>query len=384
MLAKTTMRNLILALTIIFLAACNGHGNRPEKRMTAAPDSSMQIKYAKGFSVDYFKDYTRVTLADPWRKGKQFARYYLVRDSMIKTPDDGVRIQLPIQTLVTTSCTHYTFLDMLGVIPTLKGVCNANSAFNPSIRKAVQAGTIQDLGDPFKLEVERCLLLKPQVVMVTGYNQHDENITRISEAGIRVVYNNEWMEPNLLARAEWIRFVACFFDKENLADSLFNKVESNYNQLKKLALTSRSTKPKVLSGDNFRGTWYMPGGRSFTAQLFADAGADYMYQKDTTTGSIPYSFEQVLRDLNDADIWVGATNGSTMAELQKIDERYKLFKPFRNAQVYAYSNRVTPQGGNDYWESAVAYPDRLLADFIKLFHPELLPDHSWFYLKKIN
>lgn len=378
------IRNLIFIFSIVLFAACSGHGNGRTKQFAAHPDSSMHIKYAKGFSVDYFKGYSRVTLADPWRTGKQFARYYLVKDSLIETPEDGVRIELPLKTLVTTSCTHYSFLEMLGVLHTVKGVCNAKSVYNPSIRKAFEAGIITDLGDPFKLEVERCLLLKPQVVMVTGYNQHDENISRLSEAGIRVVYNNEWMEPNLLARAEWIRFVACFFNQESLADSLFSKVESNYNRLKALAMSARSSKPKVLSGDNFRGTWYMPGGRSFTAQLFADAGADYIYEKDTTTGSIPYSFEQVLRDLNNADVWVGATNGSTLAELRKMDERYKLFKPFRNAQVFAYSKRATPQGGNDYWESAVAYPDRLLADFIKLFHPELLPDYSWFYLKKIN
>jgi len=378
------IRNLILVLTIILLSACGSQSNKREIKSAAVPDSSMHIKYAKGFSVDYFKDYSCVTLADPWHTGKQFARYYLVRDSLIETPDDGVRIQLPLQTLVTTSCTHYSFLDMLGVIRSVKGVCNAKSAFNPTIRNAFEAGSIVDLGDPFKLEVERCLLLKPQVVMVTGYNQHDENISRLSEAGLRVVYNNEWMESNLLARAEWIRFVASFYEKEALADSLFNEVETNYNRLKELAKSAGSVKPKVLSGDNFRGTWYMPGGRSFTAQLFTDAGADYIYKNDTTTGSIPYPFERVLRDLNDADVWVGATNGSTLADLLKLDERYKLFKPFRNGRVFAYSNRSTPQGGNDYWESAIAYPDRLLADFIKLFHPELLPDYSWFYLKKIN
>jgi len=220
--------------------------------------------------------------------------------------------------------------------------------------------------------------------MVTGYNQYDEHVARLSEAGIPIIYNNEWMESTLLARAEWIRFVACFFKKDVLADSLFTKEERTYLKLKKLAASAKTSKPKVLSGDNFRGTWYLPGGKSFSAQLFADAGADYIYKNDTTKGSIPYSFEQVLRDLNDADIWVGATNGKTLAELRKIDKRYSLFKAFRRGQVYAYSNRVMPEGGNDYWESAVACPDKLLSDFVKLFHPELLPDHSWFYLKKMN
>jgi len=378
------MRNLLILFSVILLAGCGNHGSGSRQKSNQVPDSSMTLKYATGFKVDYFKGFSRVTLIDPWKSGAVYARYYLVRDTMVETPDDGIRIHIPIQTLVAASCTHYAFLEMLGETQSVKGVCNASLTYNQNVRKLFKDGDIVDLGDPFQMDVERCLLLKPQAVMVTGLKQQDQHVMRLSEAGIPVIYNNEWMEPNLLARAEWIRFMACFFNKEGMADSLFNQVEGKYLMLKKLALSVKTHKPKVLSGDNFRGTWYIPGGRSFTAQLFEDAGAEYIYKNDTTTGSIPYSFEQVLRDLNDADVWVGATNGRTLDELQKADERYRLFKSFKEGKVYSYSNRVTPEGGNDYWESAVAYPDRLLADFVKLFHPELLPDHSWFYLKKMN
>ncbi|MDD4922829.1 MAG: ABC transporter substrate-binding protein [Bacteroidales bacterium] len=378
------MRNLFIFLTILLLASC---GNKPATNVPlsdAKPDSCLSLKYAKGFSVDFFKGYQRVTVWNPWQPGAIFARYYLTRDSLAQIPGDGIRIQIPLKSLASASCTHYTFLEMLGVSGTVTGVCNAKLVYNSLIRQSYKESKVVDLGDPFQIKVERCLMLKPQAVMVTGYNQLDEHLARLSDAGIPVIYNNEWMESTLLARAEWIRFVACFYGKGALADSLYQEVESNYLRLKKMAAKAVTPKPKVLSGDNFRGTWYLPGGRSFTAELFSDAGANYIYKNDTTAGSIPYSFEQVLRDLNDADVWVGATNAATLSELLNIDERYKLFKSFREAKVYCYMNKVTPEGGNDYWESAVAYPDRLLADFIKLFHPELLPDYSWFYLKKMN
>ena len=379
------MKRILYVLALVIFIDCNGPGPKTKDVLTSsAPERSLNLKYATGFKVDYFKKYSCITLADPWSADKIFARYYLIKDSTVITPADGVRVLIPLRTVITGSCTHYTFLDMLGELNTVTGVCNAKSAYNPYIRTAWLNGKIADLGDPFQINIERCLLLKPQVAMVTGYNQKDEHVTRLSESGVLIVYNNEWMEPTLLARAEWIKFMACFFDKEALADSLFHNVETNYIRLRNLASRAVTPKPVVLSGDNFRGTWYMPGGRSFTAQLFADSGGNYIYKKSKTTGSMPYSFEQVLRDLNDADVWVGATNGKTLSELKSVDERYKLFKSFRKGRVYSYSNRITPDGGNDYWESAVAYPDRLLADFIKLFHPELLPNYSWFYLKKLN
>jgi iron complex transport system substrate-binding protein len=384
----TGMKKILGLILMVLLTGCAGKGKDGaigySQTGDPAPDSSLTLHYATGYQVDYFKKYKRVTLADPWKKGAVLARYYLVRDSTVSVPADGTKICIPLRSIVSASCTQYTFLDMLGEIRAVAGVCEAKRIYNPSLRKAFAQGFVADLGDPFQIDIEKCLMLKPQALLVNSFNQQDEHVNRLREAGIPVLYDNEWMEPTLLARAEWIRFIACLFDKEPLADCLFREVETNYERLRKKAATATSPKPRVLSGDNFRGTWYQPGGRSFTAQLFAEAGAAYKYRNDTTSGSKPFSFEQVLRDMNQADIWVGVNNGKTLDDLRKLDERYTLFKAFRKGAVYAYTNRMTPDGGNDYWESAVAYPDRLLADFVKLFHPELLPDHSWIYLKKLK
>ena len=39
---------------------------------------------------------------------------------------------------------------------------------------------------------------------------------------------------------------------------------------------------------------------------------------------------------------------------------------------------------NDYWESGMTRPDRILKDVIKIFHPDLLPDHQLYYYKKLQ
>ena len=379
------MKKVLPVLLLLVLTACAGQKNG--KAMVSdevVPDSSMCLQFATGFKVDYFNHYKRIILADPWKKGAELVRYYLVDNDAVQVPEDGVKIRIPIHSLISGSCTQYTFLQQLGVLSTVKGICDAKTIYLAALRKAVKDGLVADLGNPFQLDVERCLVLKPDVMLMNSFNQQDEHLARIRESGIPVLYDNEWMEPDLLARTEWIRFIACFFNKETLADSLFKAVSTHYETLKNIASTAFSTKPQVLSGDDFRGTWYLPGGRSFTAQLFADAGAVYQYANDTTSGSRPFTFEQILRDFNQADVWVGVTNGSTLDALRKLDERYTLFQSFREGNVYAYTNRTTPEGGNDYWESAVARPDELLSDFIKVFHPELLPQTPWHYLKKIR
>ena len=72
----------------------------------------------------------------------------------------------------------------------------------------------------------------------------------------------------------------------------------------------------------------MPGGRSYIAQLFRDAGAIYYYANDTTaSGSISSSIEEALIHFNQADIWVGV-QANTLEELGRMDSKYKLFKSY--------------------------------------------------------
>ena len=49
---------------------------------------------------------------------------------------------------------------------------------------------------------------------MASYNQQDEQAKRLQQSGVNLVFNNEWTESSLLARAEWIKFVAAFYSKE--------------------------------------------------------------------------------------------------------------------------------------------------------------------------
>ncbi len=41
-------------------------------------------------------------------------------------------------------------------------------------------------------------------------------------------------------------------------------------------------------------------------------------------------------------------------------------------------------GGNDYFESAIANPDLMLSDVVKAAYPNLLPNYSYSYIKPLN
>ncbi|KAA6336729.1 iron complex transport system substrate-binding protein [termite gut metagenome] len=379
------MKNRIIygCFWVVFLWMAGACAGGEKSRQPAERDTTVTtLQYAKGFDITHSGDYTEITVFNPWKSGEVYDTYYLVKDNKTIVPSRGHKIMIPIKNLMVNSATHLGFLDLLGETDKVTGVCSASYIYNPSILKGVEEKKIQDLGDAFNLDIERLLLLHPQAVMTSAYNTEDNNSKLMKQTGLTLLYNMEWQEKSLLGRAEWIKFVAAFFDKEVLADSIFNDVAQRYNAVK-AKTDSISVFPAILSGQDFRGSWSMPGGQSFSARLFQDAGATYHYAGNNSSGSVSTTIEEALIHFNQADIWIGV-QASTLEELAKADKRYILFKAYQRGNVYNTFRRTTPAGGNDYWESGVAHPDLLLSDMIKICHPDLFPDYELTYMERLT
>ena len=366
-------------LSILLFFSCSTKSAKSEKEQTS---DSLKLTYAQGFAVKYFAGYKEVIVFSPWVKGSVYARYFLVNDDKTKTPANGTKIKIPLQTIAATSVTHFEFLSLLGELQTVNAVCSPEIIYNSEINKGIKSGAIADLGNAFNINVEKTLQLKPGAVMMSGYNQNDPYAVRVSQAGIPVIFNNEWMETSLLARAEWIKFVAAFYDKEKRADSIFSAVDKRYNEIKTKAAAVKN-KPNIMAGSNFRGTWYMPSGRNYMGKLFADAGANYFYANDTTAGSLPLNVETVLNNFSETDVWLNC-NFQSLDELVKADAKHAYFRPVKLKQVYNFNKRKLLSTANDFWESAVARPDLLLSDVIAILHPDILPGYQLVFAEKLK
>lgn len=342
------------------------------------------IQYAKGFQINHSENHTQVVINNPWGKedNKPYAVYYLYKNDSANLPDDGFKLKIPIKSVVVNTFSYFEFLQQFGELDKVIGVTDGHRIYNPTILRKIRENQIQDLGDPFNPNVEKTLTLTPDAIIKSAYAQQDNYNERLLSAGIPIIYSLEWMENTPLARAEWIKLIAAFFDKESLADSIFSEIESRYIAQTKLVKNIRS-KPTVLSGDNFQDTWYVPGGKSFNAILFSDAGLDYYYKENPESGSIGLDIESVLIQFGSADFWFGC-EADSYDELARKDKKYLLLKAAKNHQVFNNRNRVTSSGGNDYFESAIANPDLILSDLIRAVHPELLPKMEFTYIKPLK
>jgi len=371
----------LAACCMVFLMSCNRTQNSATES-GAKPDSVLKPKYATGFVIEYYRNYKTVIVFNPWKKGSVQAKYYILNRKGIRTPDESKTVVAPLRSIAATSATHYAYLAALNELSSVTGISSPQLVYNPELIRRCKTGQTIDLGDAFSLNVEKTLALHPQVLMMSSYNQADVAAERIARSGIPVVFNNEWMETSPLGRAEWIKFVAAFYNKERAAETIFNRVEYGYLNMKALARKAKD-RPDIMVGSNFKGTWYVPSGKGFMGNLLADANVRYCFAADTTTGSIPVNFEQALQHFVDAGIWLNCAAKSLKGLLQN-DVRYGLFRAYKQKQVYTLDNRINASGGNDFWEGGVLHPDVILADFIRIVHPELLPGYRLFYMTKLE
>ena len=368
-------------VAVALLSACGRQATSTDSD-GRQPDSTLTVKYAHGFLVDYFTDYKRITIKSPWVDDAILATYYLVKSDTVHVPDGATKIVIPLRHVAVTSCTHYAFLDIIGELSGISGICSPELAYNALVRQRYADKQIVSLGDAFDTNTERLLALKPDALMLASYNQQDNNAKRLAESGIPLIYNNEWTENSVLARAEWLKLVAAFYDKEAMAATYFDTIENNYIEAK-IAAQLMPTHPTVMAGSNFKGTWYMPGGQSYMGQLFADAGATYFYSDNAENGSLPLSFETVLHHFAQADVWLNAPT-ATMHELLAMDERHQLFKAAQNGCVYGFYARTRAGGANDFWESGVVRPDLILQDLMWALHPDETVGYTPTYICKLT
>ena len=347
--------------------------------------NKVSINYAKGFAVEYHNNYKIVTVKNPWREAKTGFKYILVQCG---TPaPEGFKetevITVPINTVASLSTTHLPHLAKLGVVDKLVGVSNYKTINTPEVVEKIKAGKIAELGNN-NLNVERLLELNPDLITTYGTgNPQTDNHGKLLEAGLKVAINAEYMETSPLGRAEWLKFTALFFNKEDIAEKEFSEIAKKYQDIAE-AVKSIKKRPKVFTGFNFKGTWYTPGCKSYAAKYLADAGADY-FCAENSSGSTPLSFENVFERAAKADYWLNVSQSwQTLKDVITEDSRYGDFQAFKKGNVYNNNANLNENGGNDYWESGISNPDLVLADLIKIFHPELLPNHKLVFYQKLN
>lgn len=356
-------------------------GRNPKTTQDDFSDFSISNpEIASGFRIKENGEIKLIEITNPADTSEVKQKIYLVDIKGAHLDfNDGKKIIIPVKNMVCLSASHLSFLDALGEMDKLIGVNSTEYVVSSKFQGLVESGKIKEIGvgDHFKLE--ELINLAPDIIMVSP--QKGQSFTPLENAGLTIIPNGDYLESHPLGRAEWIKFMGILTGKELEAIQIFDSIKAAYIGLKKLTENVVS-RPTVITGKQYGGFWNLSGGKSYESGFLNDAGADYLWAEDLGTGGIMLDFETVYdRGLN-ADFWrflVFSQSEFTYQMLKDEDERYADFSAFKNKQVIVCNTFKKP-----FFQKGFLEPQVILADYIYIFHPRLLPDHENVYYELLK
>lgn len=309
-------------------------------------------------------------------------RFYLVDREEVanfETPPDGQLLPVPLNDMVCLSATHLSFADALGLVDKISGVASADYVVSAEFREYIADGRIQEIGISDHFKLEKLIYLSPDIVMVT--HQQGQSFEPLRNAGLKILAFAEHLETHPLGRAEWIKCMGVLFGHEAQATHIFDSISNEYHRLTALA-SKVEVRPLVLSGKQYGGFWNLAGGQSYLAQMLHDAGAEYLWSDNPDSGSLILDFETVYHRGINADFWrflVFSREPYTYDHLLSEDQRYAGISAFSKRKVLTSNTFEKP-----YFQRGVLEPQVMLADYISIFHPELLPEHQPAYYQLLK
>lgn len=378
---KLNLHRLLLWMGLCFLVSCSQEGER-----TAQSPGSTRTQYAKGFELVEGQDYTILHLFRHYQEKVDTLSYLLYEEEATNLPkgDFERKIQIPVQKTIALSSPYSAMMESLGGIEQITAIPQAAYIYSPDLLGLIQAGKVKELGPEVQIDVESTLSLEPDLLLYSAFpGVVSRNIEQLESLGLPCLPLAEWQENTLLGRAEWIKVIGSLIGKRKEADSLFTRVREEYETLRSKVSGSQD-KPLLLSGLPFKGIWSVPGGDSYMAHLFEDAGADYHWKTEPQTAALPLSFEAVYPIGLQADVWIGPGAVQSYRALLAQDDRFSDFLAFKQKKIYHVYGKSHEQGGNDYWESGVINPHIILSDLVKILRPEMLPNHEFVYFGELE
>ena len=354
---------VLLVVFLTFSSSCRFNNQAKEEKI----EVENLMRYAHNITVGE-KDYGYfMEVICPWDTTLSLGKFAIVKDTT-KVVDEGLtQVRVPVRSVISFSATQWAVFLRLGEIDRVKGILEGRFVSDSTMRALLEQQKVYDIGTEAAADVERMIQLQPDALLYSPY--FDGNQGGLNVTGAVLFPFADYMENTPLGRAEWIRIIGILAGCEDKADAWFDDIETRYNALSTLCAEVKH-RPTVFSDLAFNGQWYVAGGHSYIAQLFADAGADYIWKDNPSTASVPMDAESILAKAQHADFWrVNNSNPfpMTYASLAKENPVYPLFDAYKNHQIIVCDIMKT-----GYFEQSQCEPDLLLADFIHFFHPELM------------
>ena len=195
MLVSKKIRSFATFLALLCIHVLVAHADEPLAR---------EVDYAKNFTIKEYANYKLLTVSNAYRNASSVHRYALVESGATlpdDLPRDTVVIRTPVQRVVIMETVYVGYLDALGQLDQICGAASASYINHPKVIHGVESGDIKHIQSGQKLNIERLLLLQPDLILTTNIGEGQMDVSpQLQRAGLPVVLTAGYMEHHPLAR----------------------------------------------------------------------------------------------------------------------------------------------------------------------------------------
>lgn len=337
------------------------------------------FRHSEQVRIDYYGHYKVLTVTPSPNPNEQF-QYVLVQRGTPapRLPGRTTVIEVPLRNFVLTHGELLGAAEITGLAGKLLAVDDVRNVRAPGIRRGIEQGRIVAVGSGKHVDVERVIQLQPDAVLTywSVQPQYDAHPV-LDQAGIRTVILASHWESAILGVTEWMKVLAVLFNRERDVNTIFDGIAARYLSLSTRA-RAEPRHPLVLTRLPFRHIW------SVTPEPdeIVDAGGRYLWPGETRYHGV--DIESVVRRGRDADVWIVSfpTPIRTVDELISREPRLAIFKAVQTGQVWNFDRQAFDQTAA--WHDRPMRPDLVLADVVKILHPELVPEHQFVFYRQLE
>lgn len=351
-------RILAMTLVIALLAATftmtgcgnnnqnNAAGNTENYDGQLVFDYSMELKYAKLFSVDYYKGgYKMVTITnrdeDTAIISKE-TKLLLVPEGMSTPKDvaaDTIVLKTPVTNLLVSSTPVTSLMNASNCLSSISQVTyEKDSWYIDEVKKAFDDGKLTYVGDYKTPDYETIVANAPTLcIYSTMLTSTPEVAEKFKELGIQYILDQSTYEEHPLGRVEWAKLYATLCNQEDAATAMFDEQASYVDALSKTADTGKSVAVFYITS---KGKLYVRNAGDYISQMVDIAGGDYIFSElnPDKTGTQTMEIESFYEKAKDADyiiyIWSLGGKPSTLSDFTAYNSVFSELKAVKEGNVW--------------------------------------------------
>ncbi|MFH1060437.1 MAG: ABC transporter substrate-binding protein [Pseudomonadota bacterium] len=276
-------------------------------------------------------------------------------------------IPIPVRRVIMTGGRDVSMLLALDAIDALVGVDGNHTDWKiPQVRDGLKEGRIVNVGRSHSLDYEQIAALKPDVL----FTWDEAQIPFLADLGIPVVINYGAQARTLDTQINFVRFLAPFVGKEQLAETYVARVKAALDKIAQRARNAPS-RPKVIWGDVWEKRVMVEPGQSWAAQLVDLAGGDYLFKDVRGSSCLEISLERFYGAAKQADVMFTyrspETGMASKADLARTNPALAGARPMASGRVYFPLPEYNQSGHR---------MDEVIEEIAAILQPQLFPERK--------